>query len=92
MIDSIHELVPATWAVHAPALLVVIPMLMAPIAALMPAGRIGWMISNFGVFCALVMAIVLVVAVRDSELGYISYHMGGWQPPYGIEFRIDALN
>ncbi|MGB2074174.1 MAG: monovalent cation/H+ antiporter subunit D family protein, partial [Henriciella sp.] len=76
----------------APALLVVIPMLMAPIAALMPAGRIGWMISNFAVFCALVMAIVLVVAVRDSELGYISYHMGGWQPPYGIEFRIDALN
>lgn len=92
MIDSIHDLVPATWAVHAPALLVVIPMLMAPIAALMPAGRIGWMISNFAVFCALVMAIVLVVAVRDSELGYISYHMGGWQPPYGIEFRIDALN
>lgn len=92
MIETIHDLVPAAWAVHAPALLVVIPMLMAPIAALMPAGRIGWMISNFAVFGALIMAIVLVVAVRESELGYISYHMGGWEPPYGIEFRIDALN
>ena len=92
MIETIHDLVPVAWAVHAPALLVVIPMLMAPIAALMPAGRIGWMISNFAVFGALIMAIVLVVAVRESELGYISYHMGGWEPPYGIEFRIDALN
>ncbi len=92
MIETIHDLVPAAWAAHAPALLVVIPMLMAPIAALMPAGRIGWMISNFAVFGALIMAIVLVVAVRESELGYISYHMGGWEPPYGIEFRIDALN
>ena len=92
MIETIHDLVPVAWAVHAPALLVVIPMLMAPISALMPAGRIGWMISNFAVFGALIMAIVLVVAVRESELGYISYHMGGWEPPYGIEFRIDALN
>ena len=92
MIETIHDLVPVAWAVHAPALLVVIPMLMAPIAALMPGGRIGWMISNFAVFGALIMAIVLVVAVRESELGYISYHMGGWEPPYGIEFRIDALN
>ena len=24
--------------------------------------------------------------------GPISYHLGGWEPPWGIEYRVDALN
>ena len=26
------------------------------------------------------------------QTGPISYHIGGWEPPWGIEYRVDALN
>ena len=34
----------------------------------------------------------LVTLVRVIESGTISYKLGGWDPPMGIEFRIDGLN
>ena len=93
MIEFINSLVPVNIAAHAPALLVVIPMVLAPIAAIMPNGRLAWLISILATGASLVMAIVLLAQVRSIEGGaVISYAMGGWAPPYGIEFRIDALN
>ncbi len=38
---------------------------------------------------ALVMAFSLLVSVQQS--GPLLYHMGGWPPPWGIEFRVDLL-
>ena len=26
------------------------------------------------------------------QTGPISYHLGGWEPPWGIEYRVDVLN
>ena len=26
------------------------------------------------------------------QTGPISYHLGGWAPPWGIEYRVDVLN
>jgi multicomponent Na+:H+ antiporter subunit D len=39
--------------------------------------------------CAM-LAVMQLMAVVDS--GVISYELGGWAPPWGIEYRIDALN
>lgn len=37
---------------------------------------------------------VLSVAqlLRITDVGKISYHFGGWEPPFGIEFSLDALS
>ncbi|MDA0348184.1 MAG: monovalent cation/H+ antiporter subunit D family protein [Verrucomicrobia bacterium] len=34
----------------------------------------------------------LSTLVRVLESGTIRYKLGGWEPPFGIEFRIDGLN
>ena len=31
-------------------------------------------------------------AGRCWQSGPISYHLGGWEPPWGIEYRVDLLN
>lgn len=38
---------------------------------------------------ALIMAIYLLFQVY--QVGAFTYYMGGWPPPYGIEFRLDLL-
>jgi len=93
MIEFINSLVPANIAAHAPALLIVVPMILAPLAAFMPNGRLAWLLSIIATGASLVMAMVMVVQVRSIEGGAVlSYAMGGWAPDAGIEFRIDALN
>ena len=90
MMDIIATLVPARLADHAPAFLVVIPLLLSAVAALMPNGRSGWAVSLLAALSAAILSIVLAVQVQLS--GVISYELGGWAPPLGIEFRVDALN
>ncbi|MBE0621230.1 MAG: monovalent cation/H+ antiporter subunit D family protein [Burkholderiales bacterium] len=38
------------------------------------------------------LAIALALAFKVREAGVISYAMGSWPPPWGIEYRVDALN
>ncbi|MEM6534838.1 MAG: monovalent cation/H+ antiporter subunit D family protein [Pseudomonadota bacterium] len=93
MIELINSIVPASIAAHAPALLVVVPLLAAPLAAFLPNGRLAWLLSIIVTGVSLMMAIILLAQVRSIEGGaVISYAMGGWAPPAGIEFRIDAVN
>jgi multicomponent Na+:H+ antiporter subunit D len=75
---------------HLPALQVVIPLLAAPTCVLLRRTALAWLFS-FAVACAsLVVAILLL---RQAVAGpAISYALGGWPPPWGIEYRIDALN
>ena len=93
MIELISSMVPQDIAAHAPALLVVAPMLLAPIAAFMPNGRLAWILAILATGISLIMAMSLVDQVRSIEGGAVlSYAMGGWAPDAGIEFRIDSLN
>ena len=41
-------------------------------------------------WAALAIALALWLQVADS--GTISYAIGSWPPPWGIEYRVDALN
>lgn len=73
-----------------PALLIVLPLLAAPVAAALPNNRLPWLLTT-GVSWA-VFAVAVAVLMQVSSDGFISYAMGGWEPPWGIEIRIDTLN
>lgn len=93
MILALTDILPALLVAHAPALLVVAPMVLAPLVAMLPSGRLAWGFAVLGTGFSLIMALVLLGQVQSVEDGaVISYAMGGWAPPAGIEFRIDTLN
>jgi multicomponent Na+:H+ antiporter subunit D len=75
---------------HLPALLIVIPLLAAPVAAALPSNRLPWALATIVSLVVLWMSILVLGQVLDS--GSISYAMGAWEPPWGIELRLDALN
>jgi multicomponent Na+:H+ antiporter subunit D len=73
-----------------PALLVVVPLLLAPVAALVGRGRAAWVVATAACWWALYASVQLLIRVRAE--GPISYELGGWAPPYGIEYRIDLVS
>jgi len=75
---------------HLPALQVVIPLISAPLCALLPAGRAVWLAAMTASWLAFLMAALLLNQVLAH--GPISYLMGSWPVPWGIEYRVDALN
>lgn len=75
---------------HISLLLVVIPLIAAPIVAILPSRRLPWLITLIITFVCAVLASIQLWSVLNS--GVISYDLGGWAPPWGIEYRIDAVN
>ncbi|MDX1570644.1 MAG: monovalent cation/H+ antiporter subunit D family protein [Xanthomonadales bacterium] len=75
---------------HLLALQVVIPLLAAPVCVLLPQGRLPWLFSTAVAWICAAMAMVLLGEVMAS--GTLSYAMGGWIAPFGIEYRLDPLN
>ena len=73
-----------------PALQVVVPLLAAPACLLVPRPRWAWALALAATWAALATAGAL--AYRVLSLGPVSYAMGGWPAPWGIEYRIDTLN
>jgi len=70
-----------------PALLVVVPLLLAPIAALLPVRRLAWLLTLVGTGISVVVAILLA-GITATGLR-ITYFLGNWPPPWGIEFVVD---
>ena len=58
------------------------------------AGRLNrlipWIIASTITFFCFLISISLLITVLDT--GKISYWLGGWEPPLGIEYAIDYLN
>ena len=73
-----------------PALVVVVPLLLAPVAALIPVSGAAWVIAVIGTGGALISAWMLQGAVTGGVS--FSYHLGSWPPPWGIEFVVDAAS
>jgi multicomponent Na+:H+ antiporter subunit D len=74
---------------QAPALMVIAPLVAACAAALSPSTRWAWMLSVGGAVASFWMALALAGEV--ARHGVVDYAMGGFAPPLGIAFRIDAL-
>lgn len=75
---------------HLPVLQVVIPLLAATLCALLPRGIYAWAFTLIVSWTLPITAAALLWRVLSE--GTISYPLGGWLPPIGIEYRIDALN
>jgi multicomponent Na+:H+ antiporter subunit D len=75
---------------HLQVLLVVVPLLAAPVCALLPGRRMPWLFAMVVAWAAFAMAVVLALQVQAS--GVLSYALGGWAAPWGIEYRLDAAN
>lgn len=71
-------------------LLVVLPLIAAPVVAVLPRGSWSWAVASCVAIACAVLAGMQLWTVLDE--GIISYDLGGWAPPWGIEYRIDAVN
>ena len=75
---------------HLSLLIVVLPLLTAPIVAMLPNGRMPWLLSTLVSWSVFSLACWQLINVSTGNI--ISYELGGWAPPWGIEYRIDAAN
>ena len=75
---------------HLPALQVVLPLVAAPLCVLLRRGTLPWLIALVVSWLALLIAGRLLSDVLDG--GPISYALGGFAAPFGIEYRVDVLN
>ncbi len=73
-----------------PALQVVLPLLGAVLAALVRRGPAAWLIAFVTSWTMPVIAFALLRQVLAD--GVISYALGGWTPPLGIEYRVDLAS
>jgi len=73
-----------------PALQIVIPLVAAPLLVFLGTRRLTWAITFIASALAFAVSIALLWQVKDG--GFLSYRLGGWAPPLGIEYRVDAAN
>lgn len=77
-------------AAHLPALQIVVPLLSAPLCVLFASRQLAYVIALIVCWVAFAISVMLLGQVLDG--GVISYRLGGWAPPWGIEYRVDAVN
>ncbi len=73
-----------------PILQILIPLVTAPLIVLIGSRRLTWSLAFTASALSFVIAILLLMQVIDGSI--ISYQIGGWAPPLGIEYRVDATN
>ena len=78
------------FSMHLPALIIIIPLIAAPLCVLLRRKDWAFTLATLATWATFVCACLTLF--RVSVEGEISYQMGGWAPPYGIELRIDALS
>jgi multicomponent Na+:H+ antiporter subunit D len=79
-----------TFAQHMPALQVVLPLMSAPLAILARRGSLPFALTTTAAWAAFAVAIALWMQAAH-EAG-VSYFIGSWPPPWGIEYRVDKLS
>lgn len=75
---------------HLPALVIVAPLVCAPLCVLLRRPAQGFWIALAATWFSFACACHLTLRVAAE--GTVSYHLGGWPPPIGIEYRVDMLN
>ncbi|MCB1933911.1 MAG: monovalent cation/H+ antiporter subunit D family protein [Candidatus Accumulibacter sp.] len=74
---------------HLPILQVVLPLASAPLAVLLRDRLAAFVLVLAATWAAFAISVLLWLQVGES--GLISYAIGNWPPPWGIEYRVDAL-
>lgn len=76
---------------HLPALLVVIPMAVAPLVAVLPS-RSGLGYGLATVTAALTFLVAVLLASQVAEQGALAYEMGSWPVPFGIGLMVTPFS
>ena len=79
-------------ALHLPALQVVIPLIASPLCVLLRRGALAWALTLVVSWLTFGIAAMLLTRVLAQYPEPVSYALGGWLAPWGIEYRIDAVN
>lgn len=77
-------------SVHQPVLQIVLPLMAAPVCIILRSAAAGWAIATVITWGTLLASLSLLIHVIDH--GVVSYAIGSWPAPWGIEYRIDALS
>ncbi|KUJ84798.1 monovalent cation/H+ antiporter subunit D family protein [Microbulbifer flavimaris] len=75
---------------HLPILQVILPLVAAPSCLFLQKSRLSWAFTLLVSLAAFVVSALLLQQVMSE--GSIRYSLGGWDAPWGIEYRIDVLN
>ncbi|MEP2184742.1 proton-conducting transporter membrane subunit, partial [Roseibium sp.] len=75
---------------HLPVLQVAGPLIAAPICSLLRTRNAAWLFTLLVSIAAFLCSAYLMQTVLET--GPISYEIGGWAAPLGIEYRVDASN
>lgn len=77
-------------AAQLPVIPIIVPLVAAPLTILIPNGRLPYIWATLVSWIAFAACAALLYSV--ATVGPISYHLGDWGPPVGIEYRIDLAN
>ena len=75
---------------HLPILQVIVPLMAAPLCLFLTRSRLVWLFALIASGLAFLISSILLQQVMTS--GTVVYALGGWDAPWGIEYRIDQLN
>jgi multicomponent Na+:H+ antiporter subunit D len=75
---------------HLPALEVVVPLIAAPLTLVLRRASVAWVLTTAA--CAFSLVAALLLAAEVAQHGPLSYAIGSWAPPWGIEYRVDAFS
>ena len=73
-----------------PILVVICPLMMSLIVVLIPHNFLSWLITLFTTFITFIFSLFLYQEVYLHTS--ISYALGNWIPPMGIEYVIDKVS
>ena len=73
-----------------PILVVITPLMMSLVVAVFSNYKISWILSCITTFITFCFSIGLFFELKNTNL--ISYHLGNWVPPFGIEYVIDSVS
>ncbi len=76
-------------AAQLPALLIVVPLLTAPLVVLLRPRGTAWAATTAASALSFAIAVVIAIGVLDGTT--YTYEMGSWPAPYGIALSIDAF-
>ena len=75
---------------HLPVLVILLPLIGAPLCMMFGRGILSWGFATIVSGLSFLASCGLLMITMDQ--GVISYAVGGWEPPWGIEMRIDVAN
>ena len=75
---------------HLPVLVVLAPLLAAPLAVLGRGARWPWLVASAAALASFAASALLLRQVLAT--GTVRYFVGGWEPPWGIELAVDPAN